>query len=172
MAKVELDARTLVVVPLTLREAASFIERHHRHHKPPRGMKFAVGVQRAGVLVGVATAGRPVACAYGPRVIEVNRTCTDGTRNANSMLYGAVRRAAVAMGYEKVITYTEESESGATLRAAGFRVDKMLPARASWADSSVKLKDIRDAKGSGGVARTRWVAMRARAIEKAKKGKR
>lgn len=148
---------SLLVVPLTLREASAFIAQHHRHHKPPRGMKFAIGIERAGELVSVATAGRPVARAYGPRVLEVNRTCTDGTKNANSMLYGAARRAAVAMGYEKVLTYTEETESGATLRAAGFRVDKILPARGSWEQSSIKLKGIRDPKGSGGVARIRWV---------------
>jgi hypothetical protein len=148
---------SLRVVPLTLREASAFILAHHRHHKPPRGMKFAVGVVRAGELVGVATAGRPVARAYGTEVLEVNRTCTDGTRNANSMLYGAVRKAAVAMGYAKVITYTQDGESGATLRAAGFRVDKELKARPSWAASSVKLKTIRDEEGTGGVGRVRWI---------------
>lgn len=145
------------VVPLTLREASAFISAHHRHHKPPRGMKFAVGVRQGGDLVGVATAGRPVARAYGADVLEVNRTCTDGTRNANSMLYGAVRRAGVAMGYTKIITYTQADESGATLRAAGFRVDKTLKARPSWAESSVKLREIRDDQGSGGVARVRWI---------------
>jgi hypothetical protein len=61
------------------------------------------------------------------------------------------------MGYAKVITYTQAGESGATLRAAGFRVDRELKARPSWAASSVKLKDIRDEAGSGGVARIRWV---------------
>lgn len=147
----------LRVVPLTLREAASFIAKHHRHHKPPRGMKFAVGVVRGEELVGVATAGRPVARAYGSEVLEVNRTCTDGTRNANSMLYGAVRRAASAMGYAKIITYTQAGESGATLRAAGFRVDKTLPARPSWSQSSIKLRSIRDTEGSGGVERIRWI---------------
>jgi hypothetical protein len=117
---------TLKIVPVTLREASAFIAAHHRHHAAPRGMKFAVGLVRADIdealarftgqswLVGVATAGRPVARLLDPRcVLEVNRTCTDGTRNANSMLYGAVRRAGVAMGYEQIITYTELGESGA-----------------------------------------------------------
>ncbi len=145
------------IVPLTLREASAFIVKHHRHHKPPRGMKFAIGVVCQESVVGVATAGRPVARAYGPEVIEVNRTCTDGSRNANSMLYGAARRAAVAMGYTKVISYTEHGESGASLRAAGFRVEAELPARPSWSGSSVKLKHLRDDEGTGGVARKRWV---------------
>ncbi len=145
------------IVPISLRTASAFILEHHRHHKPPRGMKFAIGVVNERGLVGVATAGRPVARAYGSDVLEVNRTCTDGTRNANSMLYGAARRAGVAMGYVKIISYTEESESGATMRAAGFRVDAVLPARGSWAESSVKLAHLRDNEGTGGVGRIRWV---------------
>lgn len=57
--------------------------------------------------------------------LEVLRVCTDGTKNACSMLYGAVRRAALAMGYEphRVFTYTLASEPGTSLRAAGWRRD-------------------------------------------------
>jgi hypothetical protein len=73
------------------------------------------------------------------------------------MLYAAARRAAAAMGYVRVITYTQEGESGASLRAAGYRVDAVLLARGSWAESSAALRDIRDPNGSGGIARTRWV---------------
>ncbi len=107
--------------------------------------------------MGVATAGRPVARHLDDGLtLEVNRTCTDGTRNANSLLYGAVWRAAKAMGYVRCITYTQADECGASLRAAGWRAVKDLPARASWAESSVKLKAARDAVGNGGVARRMW----------------
>jgi hypothetical protein len=51
----------LTVVPITFRHACAFIAKHHRHHQPPRGMKFAVGVAIGDELVGVATVGRPVA---------------------------------------------------------------------------------------------------------------
>lgn len=149
----------LILVPVTFRQAAEFIDRTHRHHAAPRGWRFGVGVaDGAGVLRGVATAGRPVARALDDgRTIEVNRTCTDGTRNANSMLYGAVWRAARALGYTRAFTYTQEGESGASLRAAGWIVDAELPARGAWAESSVKLRDIRDPDSTaGGVARTRW----------------
>jgi hypothetical protein len=147
------------VVPISLRQASAFIARHHRHHKPPRGMRFAVGViDHAGSLVAVATAGRPVSRVFDPmQVLEINRTCTNGTRHANSMLYGACRRAAKAMGFERVVTYTQEDESGASLRGAGFRVDERLAARGSWAESSVALTKIRDPIGTGGVPRIRWV---------------
>jgi hypothetical protein len=102
-------------------------------------------------------AGRPVARHLDNGfTLEVNRTCTDGTRNANSMLYGAAWRAAKAMGYTRCITYTQADECGASLRAAGWRIVKRLPPRPSWAESSKKLKDIRDPVGNGGVERVLW----------------
>jgi len=53
--------------------------------------------------------------------LEVNRTCTDGTKNVNSMLYGACRRATFALGYKKLITYVLETDSGISLIAAGWK---------------------------------------------------
>lgn len=72
------------------------------------------------------------------------------------MLYGAAWRAAKALGYTRMITYTQHTESGASLKAAGFIKQAELPARKSWAESSKKLKSARDPVGSGGVARQRW----------------
>lgn len=148
----------MMITPITLRKAQDFIALHHRHNKPPRGHKFSVGLQDDnGVLVGVATAGRPVARHFDDGVtLEVNRTCTTGERNANSMLYGAVWRAARAMGYHRCITYTQADESGASLRATGFVRVKELPARAGWAASSVAMRDKRDPVGNGGVPRVLW----------------
>ena len=48
--------------------------------------------------------------------LEVNRLCTDGTKNACSFLYAAAWRAARAMGYRKIVTYILDTESGASLR--------------------------------------------------------
>jgi len=112
----------LKVVPITLEEANAFIQEHHRHHKPVPGAKFCVAVATRDAIVGVAIVGRPVSRMLDDGwTLEVNRTCTDGTKNANSMLYGACRRAAFALGYRELITYTLPSESGASLRAAGWR---------------------------------------------------
>lgn len=148
----------MTIVPITFRQASAFITKHHRHNKPARGWKFGIGIVDSGTdLVGVATAGRPVARHFNNGVtLEVNRTCTDGCKNANSMLYGAVWRAAKAMGYRRCITYTQADEPGTSLRAAGWRKVKELPPRASWAQSSVKLKAKRDPIGAGGVARVLW----------------
>ena len=52
--------------------------------------------------------------------LEVNRCCTDGTRNACTMLYGAATRAAKALGYKRIITYTRQSEPGTSLKASNW----------------------------------------------------
>lgn len=147
----------MTVVPITLRAAAAFVNEHHRHNKPPRGHKFSIGLEHDNRLVGVACAGRPIARYFDDGfTLEVNRTCTDGTPHANSMLYGAIWRAGKAMGYKRCITYTQADEPGTSLRAAGWRKVKELPARGSWADSSVQLAHVRDPVGNGGVARVLW----------------
>lgn len=110
------------VVPISLDEANAFVQEHHRHHKPVPGAKFCVAVAVGDNVVGVAIVGRPIARMLDDGwTLEVNRTCTDGTKNANSALYGACRRVAFGLGYRKLITYTLPSESGASLRAAGWK---------------------------------------------------
>lgn len=111
----------LSLQPITLREAAAFVRRHHRHHGPARGWRFGIAVNDGEKVVGVAMVGRPVARGMDDGwTLEVNRCCTDGTRNAASMLYGAAARAARALGYRRLVTYTLASERGTSLRAAGW----------------------------------------------------
>lgn len=111
----------LEIVPMTLAEANEFVRRFHRHHKPVPGSKFCVGISN-GEICGVAIVGRPVSRMLDDGwTLEVNRTCTDGTKNANSALYAACWRAARALGYRRLITYTIPTESGASLRGAGWR---------------------------------------------------
>ena len=72
-------------------------------------------------MVGVSVCGRPVSRYLDDGLTcEINRLCTDGTRNACSMLYGASCRIAKAMGYKKVITYILQSENGSSLKASNF----------------------------------------------------
>ena len=112
----------------------AFVDGWHRHNKPPAGYLWAHGVANDdGVLVGVAIVGRPIAGAFDDGMtVEVTRTATDGYKNANSMLYGAVARAAFAKGYRRVVTYTQADESGASLRAAGYKVIAERPPRKGW----------------------------------------
>ena len=121
------------LTPIDFKTAARFCREHHRHNLPPQFWKFGVGVSVGERLVGVAVAMRPNARALDDGVtLEISRTCTDGTQNANSMLYGAIGRAAKALGYHRLITYTLESESGCSLRASSFQVDAELPHTRTW----------------------------------------
>lgn len=118
------DIKELRIVPVTFKEACLFIEKHHRHHKPTVGHKFSIGCMAGDDLCGVAVCGRPVSRYLDNGLtLEVNRLCTDGTRNACSKLYGACCRIAKDMGYTKIITYTLKSENGASLRASNFEND-------------------------------------------------
>lgn len=109
--------------PLTYREACAFVEEHHSHHQPPQGHKFSIGVNDGDKVVGVVMVGRPVARHRDDGfTAEVTRCCTDGTKNAASKLYAAAWRAAKAMGYRKIGTYTLGSEDGTSLKAAGWEV--------------------------------------------------
>jgi hypothetical protein len=113
----------LRLVPLTLAEANAYVERNHRHHQPVVGHLCCVGVERDGEVCGVAIVGRPVArMLQDGYTAEVTRCCTDGTRNAPSMLYRAAWRAVKALGYRKLVTYTLPQEGGSSLRAAGFKL--------------------------------------------------
>lgn len=112
----------LQLTPISLDEANEFVRKLHRHNGPVPGCKFAVAVSDGEIVRGIAIVGRPIARMLDDGwTLEINRTCTDGTRNVNSMLYGACLRASWALGYKKVITYNLPSESGASLKAVGFK---------------------------------------------------
>lgn len=114
----------LAIVPIELRDANEFVRIHHRHHAPLWRCKFNLAVvDDQGIVHGVAQVGKPKARRLDDGfTLEVNRTATDGTKNANSMLYAASWRAAQALGYKRLVTYTLASESGASLRGAGWRL--------------------------------------------------
>ena len=94
----------LTLTPVALATANAFVNAHHRHHKATAGHKFSIGCAKDG----------------DGWTLEVNRLCTTGEKNACSILYAASARAAKAMGYRKIITYTLDSENGSSLRAAGW----------------------------------------------------
>ncbi|GAA2830446.1 XF1762 family protein [Nonomuraea rubra] len=169
---------SLRIVPVSFRDACGFVSMWHRHLQPPRGHKFSVGIaDSADRLIGVAIVGRPVARRLDDGMtLEVIRTATDGTRNANSMLYGTAWRAAKALGYRRLITYNHTrvsgpvcggsclhwscrsiraGESGASLRAAGWRVIAQRRPKPGWDRPSRP----RAANGSEGIPRTLWEAV-------------
>lgn len=113
---------TLQVTPVTLKEARAWVDRVHRHHRAPVGGLFAIAVSQGDEVMGVAIVGRPVSRVLDDTwTVEVTRVAVlEGHPNACSMLYGACWRAAKAMGYRKAVTYTLASESGTSVKAAGW----------------------------------------------------
>lgn len=119
---------------IELKTAKEFIALNHRHCTPPVGWKFGCGLFIKDELVGVITAGNPVSRVLcDGRTLEINRSCVLDVKNANSMLYAAVIRAAKALGWRKVITYTLHEESGASLRAVGFELETNKAGKAGTA---------------------------------------
>ena len=107
--------------PIELKDANAFVDSLHRHHDPVHRDKFRVAAYDGDKLVGVVQIARPVSRMLDDgRTAEVVRLCTDGTKNACSFLYARAARAAAALGYDRIITYILETESGSSLRAAGW----------------------------------------------------
>ena len=118
---------SLELVPLSLREANDFVEQFHRHSKRTSrgGGKFAIGLGGDDGLVGCAIVGNPLSATFMDGfTAEVLRVCVqpDAPRGACSMLYGAAWRAWRAMGGKRLVTYTLQAESGASLRGAGWKI--------------------------------------------------
>ena len=121
------------IVPVSLKEARTWVDLHHRHHKAPIGGMFAIGLSVGDEIIGVAIVGRPVARGlYDGWTAEVTRVAVlDDSPNACSKLYAACWRAARAMGYRKLVTYILDTEPGTSVRAAGWKEIAKVKGR-SW----------------------------------------
>jgi hypothetical protein len=101
------------LVHIELSVANQMVGLLHRHHLPVAGHRFSLGAVKDARLVGVAIVGRPVARMRDQvNEVEVLRIATDGTKNACSFLLGACGRAAKALGYVRIQTFTLEIEGG------------------------------------------------------------
>ena len=113
----------LIVRPIDLKAANAFVLKHHRHNGKVLVHRFSISVYDGDRICGVAICGNPSARRLDDgETIEVKRVCTDGTRNACSVLYGRCARIAKDMGFTKIITYITENEDGASLRASNFEL--------------------------------------------------
>lgn len=120
-----METSQLHIAPITITQAKELVRRHHRTHpRPPRSGLFAIGLMRDGVLIGAAIIGRPISRHLDDGfTAEVTRVVVpEGVKNGCSMLLGACGRASRAMGYRRTLTYSLPSESGSSLRAAGWRL--------------------------------------------------
>lgn len=109
------------LAPCTVKAALKQVREWHRHLPELQGGLFAAQcIDDDGNCLGVAVAGNPAQEWQGTGRIVISRVATSGAENACSMLYGALCRAAKALGYSEVWTYTLPTEPGTSLRAAGF----------------------------------------------------
>lgn len=124
----------MIVRQIELREANNFIVTFHRHHDKVQGHRFSLGCFIEDELVGIAVCGRPVSRNINKsEVLEITRLCTKGNeKNVASKLLGACARIAKEFGYKHIITYILESESGISLIAAGYRIEKKCIGHSSW----------------------------------------
>ena len=128
----------LAVTPISLREANEFVDRYHRHNKAVVGAKFSIGAIADQILVGVAIVGRPVSRILDDSLtVEVTRLCVldDAPKNTCSFLYGRCWRVWQQMGGKRMVTYTLQSESGSSLRGAGWKIlgeTKSRPKGSGW----------------------------------------
>lgn len=125
---------TLRVVPITIGDARVFVQRHHSHHNAPVGGLLACAVAKDDRVCCVAVLSRPVARMLDARgdTAEVTRLASDGTRHAASMCLAAVTRAALALGWRRLVSYTLLGEAGATYLAAGWRITGLVAASDGW----------------------------------------
>lgn len=123
----------LEIRPCDLKTACAFVAKYHRHNKPPNGHKYSIACYEGDRLCGVVMVGRPIARLLDDGMtVEVTRNCTDGTENACSILYGAACRAAKALGYKRIVTYTLQSEPGTSLKASNWKVAENHAGGGTW----------------------------------------
>lgn len=112
-------------IPIELKQANQFVDELHRHHDPVYRDKFRLAcINDEGKISGVIQCARPVSRHLDDgKTIEVVRCCTDGTKNVCSFLYSRMARIAKEMGYQKIITYIMDTETGISLKASGWHCE-------------------------------------------------
>ena len=143
---------SLVLMPTNIGEARKFIERHHSHlHAPVSGL-CAVGVGDGTTLHCVAMLGRPVSrMLQAAGCAEVIRVASDGTEHAASKALGAITRAAIALGYRRLVSSILLGEKGTSYRAAGW-----WPAHLDTRERDWKRSDGERARADQPGPKVRW----------------
>lgn len=144
------------VVPMTIKEANKIVGSCHRHSSPTHGGKWAIGCEHDGKIVGACIVARPVArMLNNETTAEITRLVVtdDSPKNTCSFLYAAARRIWSAMGGRKILTYTLQKETGASLRGAGWTEAAKVKGQ-QWS----RLRRFREQKEIYTQAKIRWEA--------------
>lgn len=145
-------AGKLRVAPCSVKAARKLVRAWHRHLPEIQGGLFAAScLDEGGNVVAVAVAGNPCQAWQGTGRICISRVAASVGGNACGMLYGALARAAGALGYQEAWTYTLPGEDGRTLHGAGF-IDMGLTDGGEWDRPSRPRKPALNA-----LPKRRWV---------------
>ena len=124
-------------MPIALRDAAAFVNEHHRHCTGTKWHKFSVALEADGDTIGVVIASTPKARGYDRQTLELNRVCTKpGYHNACSKLISIAINIGKTMGYRTFISYTLMGEDGTSLKAAGFEFAGYTEDSSGWGNLS------------------------------------
>jgi hypothetical protein len=153
------------VIPIGLREANDFVVLYHRHSRRTSrdAGKFAIAcvdaLDPALTTYGVAIVGRPLArMLHDGLTAEVTRTCVrpDAPPHVNSFLYGRCWRIWQAMGGTRLVTYTLLTESGVSLKAAGWQIAAVSKAHKNGWDHTTSRHIRREFQGLFAQDKIRW----------------
>jgi hypothetical protein len=126
------------VKPITIKAANDFIKEYHRHHRPTIrncGKWALAAIDTDENMVGVVIAGNPVSATYMDGfTIELTRLCVKeyAPKGTCSFLLSRCCKIWRAMGGEKIITYTLDSESGSSLKGAGWKLCGTVKPHKRW----------------------------------------
>ncbi|VFQ47374.1 XF1762 family protein [Desulfoluna butyratoxydans] len=135
-------SKHLKAQPFTIKKANEFIKSFHRHHRPTirnNGRWAIAAIDSSNEIVGVVIAGNPVSATYMDGfTIELTRLCTKegAPKGTGSFLLSRCCSIWRTMGGKRIITYTLESESGASLRGAGWTLAGTVPPHNRWQNKS------------------------------------
>ena len=136
-----------IVIDLT--QANNFISLHHRHSiaLKPINVKHLIGLQHDGKLSGVCILGRPVSRHLDDgKTIEIRRLATNGLKNGCSFLLARSCELSFSLGFDKIITYTLEKESGSSLKGCGFEISHHSKSDGKWRRNGALIQTRLDGK--------------------------
>jgi len=149
------------IVPMTLRKANDFVADFHRHNKRTarNGGKFAIGVSNGSELLGVAIVGNPLSATFmDGYTAEVLRCCVRdlAPMGCCSKLYSRCWQIWRSMGGRRLITYTLQTESGASLRGSGWSIVGECKTTPKGWNKNDHLNGAREWQPVMGQAKFRW----------------
>lgn len=144
-------AKRLLTRPITINEANNFVRTYHRHHRPTQRNcgKWAISAIDflTDEVVGVAICANPVSATYmDGYTLEITRLCTNENAplGTGSFLLSNCSKIWRTMGGKRILTYTLDYESGASLKGAGWTQTGVVRPHNNWNNKTNMDGKVRD----------------------------